>query len=388
MTYTTKASWNFCNPTEIHFGVKLPSELKRFILPVPTLFVTSPGFVKRGMAKLFTNELEAAGIDFKLLGIGTPNPSFDDLSHVHGVLDGYRPRQILAVGGGSVLDLAKVLSYTLSPELPGGFDLYAALLSNEALPAALPVPMIAVPTTSGTGSEVTPFATVWDMNAKKKYSLATPNLFPKKALLDPTLTETLPWDVTLSTSIDAIAQALESVWNHNYTPITGALAARSLRLGLEALVALSKNLGDLSARVKMAESSLLAGLCISRTRTAMSHSISYPLTAHYGVPHGIACGFTLPDLWSQNLKVDDGRMAQLQKDLGFGVSFDFTAHLHAVMTDVGYAEEFKKQNLVWDNVKQAIPEMYTTGRAGNNLFDFSEPHSIDEFVKKSFHRWS
>src|SRR5690606_30104611 len=150
---------------------------------------------------------------------------------------------------------------------------------------------------AGTGSEVTPFSTIWDGQGAKKYSVATPRLFPQKALLFPELTGTLPWDVTVCTGLDALSQCLESVWNRRATPLTSAIATDGIRKIFQALPELKQNLGHLPSRQLMMEASLFSGLCISQTRTAMAHAVSYPLTAHFGTPHGIACSFTLPDLW-------------------------------------------------------------------------------------------
>ncbi|WP_413813784.1 iron-containing alcohol dehydrogenase, partial [Rhizobium sp. Root482] len=141
-----------------------------------------------------------------------------------------------------------------------------------------PLPCYVVPTTSGTGAEVTPFATVWDETTNTKYSLANADMFPVAAILDPELTIDMPREVTLATGLDAISQALESVWNRSCNAITFGWAISSLRLSLSALGKVANTPDDLQARSDMAQASLLAGLCISHTRTALAHSMSYPIT--------------------------------------------------------------------------------------------------------------
>ena len=161
--------------------------------------------------------------------------------------------------------------------------------------------MTAIPTTSGTGAEVTPFATVWDHTNHKKHSLAGPHMYPRSALLDPSLTLSLPSEETLHTGLDATSHALESLWNHNRTPVSSVFAMRALSLIVDVLPSALEAPGDINHRSSMQEASLLAGLAISQTRTATAHAVSYPLTSHFDVPHGLACSFTLPVLLAANL---------------------------------------------------------------------------------------
>jgi len=158
------------------------------------------------------------------------------------------------------------------------------------------IPVVAVPTTAGTGAEVTPFATVWDSENKKKYSVSGEMVYPAHALLDPKLTLSLPRNETLYTGLDTISHALESLWNKNRTPVSEALALKALTLANEALPAVLNQPGSLHFREIMQQAAMLAGLAISRTRTAIAHAISYPLTMRFGIPHGLACSFALPKI--------------------------------------------------------------------------------------------
>ncbi len=153
--------------------------------------------------------------------------------------------------------------------------------------------LIAVPTTSGTGSEVTGWATVWNRAAGKKYSLHLPETWPEAALVDPELTLSLPAGPTLAAGLDALSHSLESIWNINANPVSDNHAVNGARLVLATLPALMKKLGDIELRRRMALAALTAGLAFSNTRTALAHSISYDMTMHHGLPHGIACSFTL-----------------------------------------------------------------------------------------------
>jgi len=224
----------------------------------------------------------------------TPNPELDQLDEATAALKKHDICTIVALGGGSVIDTAKALAVCLPTDLD--FPLADTLRKKNLRPWKSGLPVIAIPTTAGTGSEVTPFATIWDRKELRKHSLAGDFVYPAHAVLDPELTMTLPPQQTLFTALDAISHALESLWNKNRSPVSEAYAVKALHLACEALPVILDSPDDLRQRARMQESSLLAGLAISQTRTAVAHAISYPLTLHYDVPHGLACGFLLPAL--------------------------------------------------------------------------------------------
>ena len=159
-----------------------------------------------------------------------------------------------------------------------------------------PKPVIAIPTTAGTGSEVTMWATVWDMEGKKKYSISHPSLYPVKAILDPGLTLTLPGKETSCSGLDALSHAMESIWNKNHNPVSDTFALEAISLVHDYLPVLRSDLTNLNVRTLLLRASLFAGLAFSNTKKALAHAISYPLTAHFGIPHGLACALPLPHL--------------------------------------------------------------------------------------------
>jgi alcohol dehydrogenase len=208
---------------------------------------------------------------------------------------------IVAIGGGSVIDAAKVLAVTLPLDDVARDGWIAGLRTQAPQTWTRRVPVVvAIPTTAGTGAEVTPFATVWDAQARRKYSVTGPLVFPTVALLDPELTRTMSRATTLFTGMDALSHALESLWNRNRTPVSVAHAAAALRLIVDALPGLLHGVDDLEARARMLFAGTLSGLAISTTRTATAHALSYGVTAHFGAPHGLASSFTLREILRQN----------------------------------------------------------------------------------------
>jgi phosphonate metabolism-associated iron-containing alcohol dehydrogenase len=246
-----------------------------------------------------------------------PNP---DVAELRAVYDDFwrqgaqGPDAIVAVGGGSAIDTAKALMVATAS---GRFDeMIAALAAGRGFRPAQVKTLVAVPTTAGTGSEVTPWATIWDRGAKKKYSLHLPETWPLAALIDAELMLSLPAGVTLQSGLDALSHALESIWNVNANAVSDTFAVAAVHEVMDTLPPLMRRLGDIGLRHRMALAALKAGMAFSNTRTALAHSISYEMTLRHGLPHGIACSFPLPMVLQRAIGRRDDRDAVLARALG------------------------------------------------------------------------
>lgn len=281
--------WKYTNPVQIEFGVdsfvKLPGLIgkRRYAIVTygePFFDMLVSGLAKDAGAPVLTIRDVAPNPDYQLLGEQTKR--FAQLQ--------LQPEVIVALGGGSVIDSAKVFAAA-----SGDFGKVKLFLEEQRGAEQLSAtPIIAVPTTAGTGSEVTCWGTVWDEANGKKYSLSRPNLYPTHAVVDPRLMLGKPKLLTISTGLDALSHSLESLWNVNNNPVSAnhaVFAARSILNGLPRLV---KDLGNIELREQVAMAALFAGLAFSNTKTAIAHSLSYPITLRHGVQHGIACSFSLP----------------------------------------------------------------------------------------------
>ncbi|MCZ8109545.1 MAG: iron-containing alcohol dehydrogenase [Betaproteobacteria bacterium] len=201
---------------------------------------------------------------------------------------------LLALGGGSVLDLAKLLR---SVPAEGGFEAVAAALRGTApWPPMRHVPLWLVPTTAGTGSEVTRWATVWDTDGPvaEKRSFDEPWGFAERAFVDPSLTLSAPAVLTRDTALDSFAHALEALWNRHANPVSDALAVQAARRVRAHLAGVLEAPTQLAGREQLALAALEAGLAFAQTRTALAHALSYALTLEQGVPHGLAVAAWLP----------------------------------------------------------------------------------------------
>lgn len=355
--------WDHSSNARILFGPGRLDELPSLVGSRRALIVTTPGATLRGLKDRV----------WALLGVNAamvvdtvaPNPEIEAIEQHSRMLSGGTYEVIVGVGGGSAIDTAKALSFTLSS---GAHERLRAHFEGGApLPKATPVPVVAVPTTAGTGSEVTPFTTIWDMQRERKYSLSVPGLQPEAAILDPALTLSVPEDVAVATGLDALSHAFESVWNRNATPITSAYALKAIGTIIETLPAVVEAPHKLENRTKMMEASLLAGLAISRTRTALAHSMSYPMTARYGLPHGLACGFTLPAVLDFNAQVDDGRLADAAAWLGFASVRALRDGLERFLARLGVEARVREHVRAVDDLLELAPYMLAPGRAENNI---------------------
>ncbi len=198
---------------------------------------------------------------------------------------------LLAIGGGTTLDLAKIVRFELT-DLDCASDIWRA---NKLPQQYQRHTLWCAPTTSGTGSEVTPWATLWDIDIASplKRSWHVPQGFPDRALIDPVLTLSCPKSLTRDTALDTLSHALESLWSHKANDLTRPLAIESANIVLRTLPDLLVSPQDLRLRNQMSKASLLAGLAMSQTQTALAHALSYDLTLHEGLPHGHACAVWL-----------------------------------------------------------------------------------------------
>lgn len=267
------------------------------------------------------------------------NPKLEDVQRG---IDHYRdlnPDFVIALGGGTAIDLAKLIG-GLSAQSDSARDLALGLAAIQVAGK----PMMAIPTTAGTGSEATHFAVVYVDGIK--YSVAHPSLLPEYAVVDSTLTESLPRRITAATGLDAFCQAIESIWAvaANEESLGYALEAARLAFGnLEA----ATNSSSPEARRAMSRASHLAGKAINITKTTAPHALSYYLTSRFGVPHGFAVAATLVSLLNFNAGVTDddctdprgaiavrNRISQILSVLGTETVEDAGLTIHNLLTQI------------------------------------------------------
>ena len=218
---------------------------------------------------------------------------------------------VIGLGGGSAIDTAKAVSVLSKNQ--GPVDEY---LFRKTKIADRGVPLIAIPTTAGTGTEVTQYASIIDETKKRKLSLSHEYIHPSIAIVDPTLTVTMPKFVTATTGLDALSQCIEAYWAKDRTPISDIFALNGIALVFNNLVNTFNHAENIAFREKMALAALFSGIAISITKTTIVHSVSYPLTTHFKISHGLACALTLPSFIRYNSKVVRQRICNIAQTIG------------------------------------------------------------------------
>ena len=262
-----------------------------------TAVVTSLGTIKRiGLKEILPQEC-------RYITSFSSNPTVDELLECLTALDRTAVNRLICIGGGSAIDMGKALCAVSGMENGGPRDyegLCRVIAKKEYTGKKKTMDLIAVPTTAGTGADVTQWATVWDMRRKQKLSVDRPDLAPDLSLIVPAFTVDMPPALTLSTGLDALAHAMEAFWARARNPLSQALALEAVTYVHEYLPLVLKEPGNVTYRGGMCMGTLLSGLAFSKTRTTACHSISYPLTMYHGVPHGFAVAVTLEQVAERN----------------------------------------------------------------------------------------
>lgn len=353
-------NFSYYMPTKIVFGVDELENIPKYIDGRKTFLITSQGFVKRGLVdkiKTLSNTIVDVFTDVK------SHPEFKDLELAYEAIHKNEFELILAIGGGSVLDASKYFSVYNNPkEASFVTNIIKGTVEKKDYKT---IPIIAVPTTAGTGSEITPWATIWDMEEKKKYSLHLPELFSEVALYDPTLTLSVSKDITIQTGLDTLSHALESIWNKNANPITVDYAIKSSKLIMKYLPLLVDDLDNLEYRTEILKACMYAGLAFSNTQTAIAHGMSYYITANKGVPHGIACSFTLPMLIDNIIRKYDFIDNATQEIFGELSS----RPLRVMLEKLNISTEFKDYGIDDKELEELKASLNNNQRAGNSLVE-------------------
>lgn len=272
--------------TRIFFGEQALDHLKE--LPYrKILIITDPFVVQSRMIDLITAPLIEAKIDYDIFKDVVPDPLIEKISEGVRKLLEYRPEAIVAVGGGSAIDSSKSIRE------------FALKVDNYG-----EVGLIAIPTTSGTGSEVTSFAVVSDREAERKYPLVSESLTPEETILDAELVKSVPPAITADTGMDVLTHAIEACVSTNRNDFSTALAEKSIEICGVFLLRAYLDGNDTHARQKMHVASCLAGLAFNSASLGLNHGMAHQLGAMFHIPHGRANAMLLPHIIEFNSDIN------------------------------------------------------------------------------------
>lgn len=288
------------------------------------------------------------------------NPTVDQLFDAWKDTCEFCPHVVIGVGGGTILDVAKSLCCLYGCELNSADDLRRRIVAGDLKPAAR---WIGVPTTAGTGSEVTCWATIWDPERDAKRSLESKENYAWAAFVDPELAQGMPIKLAVSSALDAVAHAVESYWARRTNAVSRALALEAIRTIMGQIDNLFSD--QIEAHDAMARGSMLAGLAFSNTKTTACHSISYPLTMHYGIPHGAAVAMLLAPVLEMNVPVTSG-MDRLLEALGAENAAGLKKRVSDLLERSGQPSTLKGWGVQRGDLTRLAALGITKGRADNN----------------------
>ena len=275
------------------------------------LIVTDKGIRDAELIERALEPLRKSRIKHSLFDGVEPDPRYEIVMDCLKVIRDEKPNVIVGFGGGSPMDIAKSAAVMATNKGPISEYFGIDQISKPGLPTLM------VPTTAGTGSEVTPIAILSDEGERLKKGIVSPHLFPKVALLDPELTLALPPHMTAATGMDALIHALEAFTSVNATDMTDMLAFRAMALLYHNIRTAYANGNNLEARSKMMEGSLLAGMAIANAGVTAVHAFAYPIGAEFHIPHGVANTLMLSHVMSFNLLGDVSKFAEMAEAFGF-----------------------------------------------------------------------
>jgi len=359
-------------PTEIYFDLDSLDHLPNIISPQDkrVYLVLGAHILKDGIFDDIKKSMPAR-IDLEVFGEPISNPTVEDVEKVVGIVKDFNPDVVISIGGGSILDIGKSAAILLRND----GKLIDFITGKEKLKNA-GIRFVAVPTTAGTGSEVTPWATIWGED-NKKYSLSSSMMFPSVALCDPKLTLSMPPYLTACTGMDALSQAIEAYWSIHSTCMSDTHALEAIKAAINSLEVAVGEPNNLTARKQMMHAALEAGLAFSQTATTAVHSVSYPMTSLFNIPHGHACALTLASFLKYNYGVEefdcnDERGVQFAKNkimqivyvLGCESIDEACEKLTSLMHSIGLETSLSKVGV--SDLEVVIEHGFTPNRVANN----------------------
>ncbi|RSK55160.1 iron-containing alcohol dehydrogenase [Bacillus canaveralius] len=306
-------SFRYEIPTVVEFGVGKIKSLHEQVKALggsKVFIVGDSGVVRAGVVDRLTEVLEKSGIPYVIFSEIEADPAIESVDKGVEIALAEACDIVVGVGGGSSLDTAKAIGLMLNN--PGNIRDYVGI-NLVPRPAA---PVIAVPTTAGTGSEMTIWSVLSDKKAKLKLSVGSVYNCPAVALLDPGLTVSLPPNITAATGMDALTHALESYVNKATQPISEGLSVQAMKMiskSLRLAVVQSENVG---ARSDMILASLIAAMAFNSTRLGLAHALAIPLGAHFKIPHGVVNAILLPEVMAYNVIGNVDKFAEIAEIFG------------------------------------------------------------------------
>jgi alcohol dehydrogenase class IV len=351
--------------------------------------IADPGVVAAGLLESITRSLKAAGLAYTIYDQVIPNP---DTSSIDAAVAAFRQSQadlIVGIGGGSGLDTAKAVRLVAGGPPDGRVAEYAYRLGDKARPHPknLP-PYIAIPTTAGTGADLTPWAVITDAADKFKFGVGGPRSVPTMAIIDPELMMTLPAFLTAATGMDALTHCIEAYVSTNDNPVLDPMILYGIELiGRSLTVAVARG-DNRAARYDMAQAAYIGGVAISSKWLGACHSLAHQLSGFANVQHGLANSIMLPHQMAYSLPGAIERYARIGAALGIPAEGSLrqraertVAAVRQLAQDVGLATRLRDVGVTEAMIKPMAKLAYTV-----DLNWWTNPRSVSEDVMEQLYR--
>lgn len=312
-------SFNFFVKSNITFGrgaaEKLPEILKGYGIS-KVMIVYDGGVKAAGIAEKIVGQVEKAAIEYIIFDGVIPNPTNELVEKAALLAKEAGVQGFVAVGGGSSIDLAKAVNVLMTN--PGSIGEYGGMnmVKNPCLP------LVAIPTTAGTSSEITNVSALIDTEKVIKYVVIDNNIVASDVIADPEFTKTMPVSVTAATGMDAITHAVESYVSNMATPLTEYNSVKGLQILFENLPKVVADGSDMEAREQMMLGCIITGFGFSNANLGFVHAIAHTLSAHFGLAHGMANACVLPYVTAYNAEACPEKMIELARAIGLETSGD------------------------------------------------------------------
>ncbi len=372
------SNWNFQMPTRVIFSEGCIEQIGR----ISSEFNAKKVLIITGRKAMRQNGVIDRVIDLlKPIEVNSfeevePNPSFETIERARGIFRENNCDLVVGLGGGSPLDVAKVVAAIGKRDQSiADFFVPPTKIDDKDFP------MIAIPSTSGTGSEATPFSVATDMQQEVKKVATHSLLFPEVSLVDPSISKTMPRNVTAQTGLDAVSHAIEAYWAKKAQPITDAIALDALRHIFPNLRKACEEPSNSIARSEMALGSLEGGMALSNTMATASHAISFPLTAKFKIPHGLAVTLTLPLFLKFNAPSISNKITELFSIMNVKTEDEASEFLTQMMEDIGQPTRLSEFGIGKDDIPWIIENGFTPSRVANNPREV-KANDVEDILKK------
>ena len=366
------SNFNFYFPPRLIFGPGKFSTIGEEVskLGKRALLVTYPSQSLAGAVSQAVSLLEQAGVSTVLFAEATANPTHTLISKGTELARREKCDVVIGLGGGSAMDTAKMIAITA----PQNLDIWNVF--EDGLSPSESLPMVAVPTTAGSGSEATYYAVVSHPGLHRKEGFARPQFFAKVSIIDPLLTVTLPARMTAETGMDALTHAIEAYTSRLASPVSDLFAAEAIRLvGISLRQAVADG-GDLEARTNMLMANTLAGIAITHADTCLAHVIGEAVGAVFNTGHAVSVTLSLPAVMEYNCLSNPAKYAGITRLLGGGAGLSeleaakkSPAMVRALIHDIGLPS-----GLAALGVRESEEVTQLVNRPG---MDASNPRSAD-----------